>query len=174
MFYFVVPRIVDEAELQVLLYLDHPFHGGPQGKHGISGSFIYHRSKLVTDISGRILFLILFINTRSMTCSEVAHNTCCAGLITFNCTWFFFFGIAMYTDFFRSVGITPISWLMWRSFVISMILNSPRAVSISDDMSSGPAAWPFYLFEGLLNFLLKNLGTFVIIDDKKKKKSKKR
>ena len=151
MFYFAVLRVVNEAELQVLLYLNRPFHGGPQGKHGISGSFIYHRSKLISDISGRILFLILFINTRSMTCREVAHNTCCAGLITFHCTcFFFFFGIAMYTDFLRSVGITPISWLMLRSFVISMILNSPRAVSISDDMSSGPASLLFHLFEGLL------------------------
>ena len=51
-----------------------------------------------------------------------------------------------------------------QKFAISLISNSPRAVSISDGISSGHAALPFFshLFEGLLNFLLKNLGAFVI------------
>ena len=86
-------------------------------------------------------------------------------LVTFKCTYFFF-GIAIYTDFLRSVGISPVTWIMFRSFVISLKPNSPRAVSISDGISSGPAALPFFhLLEGLFNFLLKNLEAFLIIDD---------
>ena len=72
----------------------------------------------------------------------------------------------MYTDFLRSVGISPVTWIMFRSFVVSLIANSPRAVSISDGISLGPAALPFHLFEGFFNFLLKNLGAFLIIGDK--------
>ena len=91
----------------------------------------------------------------------MAHKTYCAVLITY-CTQFL--GIAMYTDFLRSVGISPVSSIMLRSFVISLIPNSPRAVSISDGMSSGPADLSFSSFYDLLNFLLKNLGAFIIID----------
>ena len=77
---------------------------------------------------------------------------------------FFWRGIVKYTDFFRSVGTSPVSWIMLRSFGISLI---SKAVSISDGTSLDPAALPFFhLFEGLLNFLLKNLGAFIIIDDR--------
>ena len=36
------------------------------------------------------------------------------------------------------------SWRMFRSFVISLIQNLPRAVNISDGISLGPAALPFF------------------------------
>ena len=74
----------------------------------------------------------------------MAHETYCAVLITFNGTYFL--GIALYTDFLRSVGIPPVSWIMFRSFVISLIPNSPRVNSISDGISSGPSVLPFYIF----------------------------
>ena len=51
----------------------------------------------------------------------------------------------MYTDFSWSVEISPAPWIILRSFVISLMPNSPRAVSISDGMSSGPAV-PFLSF----------------------------
>ena len=38
--------VVNEAEVQVLLYLNRLFHEGPQRKDGISSAFICHKSKL--------------------------------------------------------------------------------------------------------------------------------
>ena len=52
----------------------------------------------------------------------------------------------MYTDLFRSDGISPVSWIMLTNFVICLIPNSPRADSISDGMSSSPAALLFSSF----------------------------
>ena len=50
----------------------------------------------------------------------------------------------MYTDFSRSVS--PVPWIILRSFVIFLIPNSPRAVTILDGMSSGPVTLPFSSF----------------------------
>ena len=60
------------------------------------------------------------------------------------------------------------TWIMFRSFVISLIPNSPKAVSISDGISLGPAVLLFFFIfiEGLFKFPLKNLEAFLIIDDR--------
>ena len=98
----------------------------------------------VTDISSRILFLILLINTLSVTFVRwLIRLIYGAGHIQL---YPFLLGIAMYTDFLRSVGISPVTWIMFKRFVISMIPNFPRAVSITDGISSGPAALPFFIF----------------------------
>ena len=47
----------------------------------------------------------------------------------------------MYIDFLRSVGISPVSWIMFKSLVISLMLNSPREVSISEFCTSSSRIW---------------------------------
>ena len=89
------------------------------------------------DISGRILFFFLFINTCSMT--FVWWFIRLIVLCWPHSTALVFLGIAIYTDFLRSVGISPVSWIMFRSFVVSLIPNLPTFQMI------------FPLFEGLLN-----------------------
>ena len=87
----------------------------------------------VSDISGRILFLILFINTLSMTFVRwlIRLIVPCWSHSTVP----IFLDFAMYTDFLRSAGISPVTWIMFRSLVIYLIPNSPRAVSFSDGVS---------------------------------------
>ena len=65
----------------------------------------------VSDISGRILFLILFINTLSMT--FVRWLIRLIVLITYNCTYFFGY-CNVHWFFFGSDGILPVSWIMLR------------------------------------------------------------
>ena len=67
----------------------------------------------------------------------------------------------MYTDFLRSVGISPVSWIMLRSLVMSLMPNLPRAVSIFGGISQVLRPCLFKnLFKSLLNFSL------IIIDDR--------
>ena len=57
-----------------------------------------------------------------------------------------FLGIEIHIEFFfRSVRISLVSCIMVRNVVISLILNSPKALSILDGMSSGPAALHFLI-----------------------------
>ena len=55
-----------------------------------------------------------------------------------------FLGTARYTGFFRSVGISPVLWIMFRSFVISLTPNSHRVVTISGGIS--PSFPSFLIF----------------------------
>ena len=67
-----------------------------------------------------------------------SHKTYCA--VVTQSTVPTFLGIAMYTDFLRSVEISSVPL----NFIVSLISNSPRAVSISDCISSGPTALLFF------------------------------
>ena len=52
----------------------------------------------------------------------------------------------MNTDFAKSLGILPLSYIEFRSFVKKSIPMSSRTENTSIGMLSGPTAYPCYIF----------------------------
>ena len=91
-----------------------------------------------------MLFIIQFVNSQNKTFVRQlirlivrcwSHST----------VPFFRYWNAHRVFFFRSVGLSLVSCIMVRNVVISLIPNSPKALSILDGMSSGPAALHFLI-----------------------------
>ena len=58
---------------------------------------------------------------------------------------FDFFGNVMNIGCFKSIGVTPLFYMMLQRLVITSMFSSSSALSISVDISSEPVAFPFFI-----------------------------
>ena len=66
-----------------------------------------------------------------------------------------FLGNVINMDFFMSTGISPVSYIMFISFVISVMPRSSRATIASAGTPSGPVAFPCYITKLLVALISK-------------------
>ena len=138
-----MPSQVNKTHIEIFLLLNGSFHYHPKYKYSISRTFLPSKTKLCF-IRGHLYLalqsLVYHFSTIFATWLVILIVLCFS-----QSTVPTFFGITMNSDSCILSCKTPVSYILFASSVIFLIVKSPPASTISTTISSLPSAYLHFI-----------------------------